>query len=331
MRKMILILLLLSASNLFADDVFISEQLDSGAIEVRADDLTIGKDDWIAIYPKNASNAWKNVIDWKWVRLTPTEKSGRYHIYSGAIRIKKSGEYQVRYFKNNSYKLYKAFDFNIAKKRDSFVTKLIPDMEIPNHPQIVISGFIKNVTVPAPKEWIGIFKKGDDNNWRNVIEWKWAKDTYYNNIQDKYHRIMPLDSENYSADVRYEARYFLNNSYNMYLKSKPFYIPKLNKLNIEGISASYKNENFKFKVWLTDGTEFKHGSKDWIALYKEGDSNDWKNVLTWGWAKDFKQLDNKHYELIKTIHLEKGKTYDVRYFKNNSYNVYMHSQFKVYK
>jgi len=324
MRKTILALLLLSSTSLFAkEDVFISNKLDSGAIQVRADDLTIGREDWIAVYHKNASNAWKNAINAKWIRLTPTEKSGRYHIYSGAVRIKKSGEYQVRYFKNNTFKVYKAFDFKIAKKRDSFVTDLVADTEIPNHPQIVISGFVKDVAVPAPKDWIGIYKKGDDNSWRNVIEWKWAKDTSFNNMQDVYHREMLLDPKKYSGDEEYEARYFLNNSYTTYIKSKPFHIKKPNLLNISDIYANYKNEKLTFGVELTEGRDFKYGDKDWIAIYKAGDSNAWRNVLTWGWAKDF-----KYNELTKDIHLKNGE-YEIKYFKNNSYNTYMSARLSV--
>jgi len=336
MRKTLLLLLLLSSANLFANEtddkswIRKMETLDNGAIRIFIDGTKVDDGlreegtakDWIAVYPKNASNAWKNVLDWRWADFTPYLRGNRDHVYSGATRIEKPGEYQVRFFRNNSYKLFKAFDFTITKKRDSFVTYLFGDYANMTHPQVVIHGFKRNTAVPAPKDWIGIYKKDDDNSWSNVIEWTWVKDTTFDG-NDRY-RVMPLDPKKYSADERYEARYFLNNSFKTHMKSDPFYVPKLNKLNIQEVNAYYQNGRLEFSVWV-DGKEFKHGSEDWVGLYKKGDSNDWSNVLTWGWAKDFTEK-----KLIRNIHLKKGE-YEVRYFKNNSFITYMQRPLTVYK
>lgn len=52
--------------------------------------------DWIGIYPKGSSTAWKNVIKWAW-----TENKSE-----GTLTFKNlpAGEYEVRGFYNNSYK-----------------------------------------------------------------------------------------------------------------------------------------------------------------------------------------------------------------------------------
>ncbi len=67
--------------------------------------------DWIAIYPKGSSNDWGNVIYWKWT----------HGLINGSITFDSLplGEYEVRAFFNNSFKLEKSYPFtvrNIKKK-----------------------------------------------------------------------------------------------------------------------------------------------------------------------------------------------------------------------
>jgi len=230
MRKTLLLLLLLNSTNLFADEnwIYKSQTLDNGAIRVTIDGLQVDDGlreegtakDWIAVYPKNASNAWKNVLDWRWADFTPYRRGGRYHVYNGATRIEKPGEYQVRFFRNNSYKLYKTFDFKITKK--SQISPLL--FYYSNY--LYMKGFIKNVVTAEPTDWVGIYKVGDNNNWGNVVEWKWAKDLNWDG-NDAY-QSMHLNLQKYSKNTKYEARYFLNNSYTIQTKSKPFSIEQTN-------------------------------------------------------------------------------------------------------
>jgi len=438
MTKIILTFLLVSFSSLFANESWLykSETLENGAIRVVIDGLKVddgfregAERDWIAVYPKNASNAWENVIDWRWADFTPYKKGGRYHLYDGATRIKKLGEYQVRFFRNNSFKLYKAFDFRIIKKspnspllfyssnflymkgfiknvltagptdwvgiykvndnnnwdnviewrwakemhwdgNDAYqsmhlnlqkysenekyearyflnnsyitqtkskpfsiekskhsVTKLSANTEDKNHPKIIISGFIKNVVAPAPKDWIGIYKKDDDNSWSNVIEWIWAKDTSFDG--NNHYRIMHLNPRKYSLNEKYEARYFLNNSFTTHMKSKPFSTESSNnQISVTEIKGNYQNGRIRFNIYPRGIAKLKYGAKDWVGLYRKGTSNDWNNVLTWGWVKEFEDVDKGVFQLVKSIHLQKGK-YDVRYFRDNSFITYKDSTFKV--
>jgi len=336
MTKIILTFLLVSFSSLFANESWLykSETLENGAIRVVIDGLKVddgfregAERDWIAVYPKNASNAWENVIDWRWADFTPYKKGGRYHLYDGATRIKKLGEYQVRFFRNNSFKLYKAFDFRIIKKRASFVTALQGDNENPNRPQVLIYGFKRNIALPASKDWIGIYKKGDDNSWGNVIEWKWAGDTTFDG-NDRY-RVMYLNPKKYSPNKKYEARYFLNNSFTTHMKSKPFSTESSNnQISVTEIKGNYQNGRVRFNIYPRGIVKLKYGAKDWVGLYRKGTSNDWNNVLTWGWVKEFEDVDKGVFQLVKSIHLQKGK-YDVRYFRDNSFITYKDSTFKV--
>jgi len=56
---------------------------------------TNGQKDWIAIYPKNSSNAWDNVIQWQWIK-------GKVNGTTTFTKLP-AGEYEVRVFFNNTF------------------------------------------------------------------------------------------------------------------------------------------------------------------------------------------------------------------------------------
>ncbi|SFV69414.1 hypothetical protein MNB_SV-13-755 [hydrothermal vent metagenome] len=296
-----------------------STTLKNGAIILSIHLMNVGPKDWIAVYPKNSDTSWANVIDWRWVKRLPNQEGLNRNLYKGASRIKKPGEYRVLYFKNNSYTIYKSFDFTI-KKIDSFVEKLWFDPIIPGNPiaQITVNGFTHGVTAPASDEWIGIYKKDDDNSWGNVIQWVWTKDLKFKRRSARYTNYldMYLDTNKYEVGAEYEARYFLNNSFDTHKKIKfKFTIP--NKL--KGFYSSVANSIY---VTLNE-PNFSPNPKDWFGIYKVGDSNAWVNVVRWVWAKNLKARSNyRHYfdYQFKNIDLEEGK-YEIRYFLNNSFTV----------
>jgi len=72
--------------------------------------------DWIAIYKKESSNSWKNVIKWTWVKdLRQLGHIGREQ--ERALIFENlnldEGEYEVRYFLNNSYRTYAKQDIRV--------------------------------------------------------------------------------------------------------------------------------------------------------------------------------------------------------------------------
>jgi hypothetical protein len=72
-------------------------------------DTTNGQRDWIAIYPKNSSNAWANVIQWKWIK-------GKVNGNTTFTKLP-VGEYEVRVFFNNTFqdearKAFRVFENN---------------------------------------------------------------------------------------------------------------------------------------------------------------------------------------------------------------------------
>ncbi len=76
------------------------------------------KNNWVAIYKKGASNDWKNVIKWSWVKdlySVPSDEPAvkRYFTYTLP-----NGEYECRFFLNNTYKTFASFSFIADKSRD---------------------------------------------------------------------------------------------------------------------------------------------------------------------------------------------------------------------
>jgi len=66
-------------------------------IIVNFSDMRAKHQDWIGIYPKGSSNAWKNVVLWHW-----TDDTTNGQITFNALP---AGEYEVRAFYNNSFTL----------------------------------------------------------------------------------------------------------------------------------------------------------------------------------------------------------------------------------
>jgi len=68
--------------------------------------------DWLAIYPVGSSNAWKNVIGWKW---TGGKKNGHVTFTNNHVP---AGEYEVRVFFNNTFKDEAKKTFKITSNFD---------------------------------------------------------------------------------------------------------------------------------------------------------------------------------------------------------------------
>jgi hypothetical protein len=76
-------------------------------------DTTNGQRDWIAIYPKNSSNAWANVIQWKWIK-------GKVNGSSTFTKLP-AGEYEVRVFFNNTFHDEAKKAFRVKRHRDVYL------------------------------------------------------------------------------------------------------------------------------------------------------------------------------------------------------------------
>jgi len=170
---------------------------------------------------------------------------------------------------------------------------------------------------PNPTDWIGIYKVGDSNAWSNVKLWAWAKD--FEKVEDGYGNYDYQFKKITLPSGKYEARYFLNNTYTTHLKSAPFTIKGDDKdIDFKELIANADKNQINLSVGAMGA--FHPNSKDWVGIYKVGDSNEWKNVKLWVWAKNFKAESNFGYfeYHFKNIHLPEGR-YEARYFLNNTY------------
>lgn len=158
-------------------------------IQIEVANMLGDEHDWIAIYPKgSSSNDWSNVVYWTWLH-------GERDKFIEFNPITEEGEYEVRAFFKNSYIVEASYSFKVIK--------VTTELKIPYHTyteqnRIYISpkGFESN-----RGDWVGIYHKGVDNSWENVIAWVW--------IINKNH----LSSFNPLPVGEYEARGFFKNSF----------------------------------------------------------------------------------------------------------------------
>jgi len=232
MIKKIIVILLLLNTFLFSEDNnlhAIKADYNNGKVtfQLRIDKEELGEPfihgpkDWVALYKKGHSSSWKNVLTWAWVKdFKATDISGEIMRLSKNIHLQ-DGEYEVRYFKNNTYTVYKSSTFLVNTTSGINLDRMTAHYTR-EFPAITFSlgSFLNTKLRPNPKDWIGFYKKGDSNSWGNVITWVWVKDII---------NPVPVDIKNIDAvytvkkvnlqSGEYEVRYFLNNSYKTYKSS----------------------------------------------------------------------------------------------------------------
>ena len=108
------------------------------------------------------------------------------------------------------------------------------------------------------------------------------------------------------------------------------FITSLNALEVRINEIRHLNQKI---IRLTFDTTDHLGKKkdNWIAIYKPGTSNEWKNVITWAWLKDLSNsiappdsLKNRYY-----FHTLPKGNYELRLFRNNSFETFASFSFHV--
>jgi len=206
-----------------------------------------GEGNWIAIYPKDSSNDWSNVLGWRWLGdLTSTND-----LYLNHERFEE-GEYEVRLFYNNKFK--------VEAKENFFVQKYAPRIEA-NQREYTIE---ENITVhyyfasDNPEDWIGIYPLGSSNEWKNVKLWKRTDGVGSNRnfLMGK----LPAG--------KYEVRGFLNNSFdvearnyfnvvdykNLFVVNRAKDVCKKRNLDVKDVLCSPVEENIAY-VFVNKRTE----------------------------------------------------------------------------
>ncbi len=265
--------------------------------------------DWIAIYKEGDSTAWENVKAWTWVKNMNDEgdcgeRTGIGHLFKN-LNLP-AGKYVARYFLNNTY------DIQLESKPFHYAptsNKIKPFYSVQHH-TLNVEIQDKNFN-PNPKDWIGIYKRYSNNEWKNVRAWTWVKDFKKNPSGNFEYQF-----ENISLETgEYQVRYFLNNSYTTNEQSNTF---KVEVTISEELFLNLNNGDIELTIDNTK-IKFNPNPKDWIGIYEVGTSNDWDNVKVWVWAKDlrFHPLGIEYLHIFHDVDF-KGE-YEARYFLNNTF------------
>jgi hypothetical protein len=282
--------------------------------------------DWVALYKKEDSNSWGNVLTWGWTKDFGSEKDGDA-ILQKNINLQ-DGEYEVRYFKDNSYTTYKSSSFVVGESQLNLkrITGVYSNEDKAITFYAGLANIYKNFN-PSPKDWVGLYKKGDSNAWKNILTWGWLED-----FHQEHFGFTELTKNIDLQNGEYEVRYFKDNSFTTYMSSS-FEIGK-SDINLDVIRATYSNENISITLSSFKNKKIKANPKDWVGIYHKVTSNAWVNVLAWTWVEDIKNPvptddgTEARYTILQNIPLQNGE-YVVRYFLNNSFTTHKSSSFKV--
>ena len=158
------------------------------------------------------------------------------------------------------------------------------------------------------KDWIGIYPIGSNNEWKNVVSWKWTEGKGVDWTKFTLPKVSKVGE--------YEARAFFKNSFISKGKSQSFKVTLSNEGKTELTVKRYHIEDCSDEVFVSFKNMGNH-LNDWIALYPIGSSNEWKNIKAWRWIKN---MENNRVKLDFPQSIPTGE-YEIRAFFNNTFTV----------
>jgi len=240
--------------------------------------------DWIGIYPVGSSNAWENVVAWRW-------SGGKIDGDIGVSGIS-AGNYEVRAFFHNSF-ITEATDTFTVGAQVLKTTISTPKSTYSAQESITVT--LANMLGDS-QDWVGIYPVGTDNSWANVVAWSWTGGIVEGDI-----RLGGL------PEGTYEARAFFENSYH------------LEALSTFSVTASptitMQKEHYDATEALQVSLSNMSGDpQDWVGIYPAGSDNSWNNVVAWTYT-------NGILEGTVTLDGVAAGAYEARVFFKNSYHL----------
>jgi len=271
--------------------------------------------DWIAIYPKDSSTNWNNVISWKY---TQGDVNGRFSFNKLPV-----GSYTVRAFFNNSFNVEASYNFEIEKEENVVLKATVTTEKDKYFTNEQITVTFENMS-GNQEDWIAIYPAGSTTDWNNVILWKYTKGSVNGNLS-----FDNLPVGNYSV------RAFFNNSFD--LKSSYAFVVKEQNID-NSISLTLNKDNYAQNelVYVTFD-KMEGNNADWIGIYPSGASNAFNNVIDWKYTngKTFGKIALGGFPENTLLHgstpmpgLAEGN-YEIRAFFNNTLNVEKVLAFRV--
>jgi len=253
--------------------------------------------DWIGVYPANSNNDWGNVIAWKWTNDT---KNG--DVTFNALPV---GAYEVRAFYNNSFQTEATKGFTVEDAAVVPAAVTTNKATYTSNEQITVN--FTNMSAKN-KDWIGIYPEGSNNDWANVVAWKWTNDITNGNVN---FNALPVGN--------YEVRVFYNNSFHTEA-TKGF---KVEDAVVVPAAVTTNKATYTSDEQITvNFTNMTGKNQDWIGIYPEGTSNNFNNVVAWKWTNDISN-GNLIFNALPV------GNYEVRAFYNNSVHLEASKKFKV--
>lgn len=282
---------------------------ESVLIELKDAPANAGGLDWIGIYQAGDSNDWGNVVSWVWandpsvVNGVPAGdwykfKNASLNSYAGdgyysnyAVQLP-AGNYEARFFLNNSFNLVAEDAFSVHAESPIQITL---DQQVQGSLVVNYQGMSGNA-----QDWFGIYKKGDTNDWGNQRGWFYT--------EGRVNGSASLNIENLPVGD-YEVRAFFNNSFELEEIASFSTNESITKLTLN-------KQTYAINDTLTVSyTGMSGDQKDWFGIYEKGASNDWVNQRGWSWSGG--NLNGS--ASIDIDNLPAGE-YEVRAFFNNSFN-----------
>ena len=261
------------------------------------------KKDWVGIYPIGSSNAWENVVSWKW-----TDGVNGKTIY--LPKILKTGEYEARVFFKDSYKLEATSNtFKVINSGSGTLKLTLPTY----HQTTCYRNLIVNFENMGGNynDWMALYPVKANNDWSNIVLWKWIKNRENGSID--------LDPKKNFEVGEYEVRGFFNNTFKLEGTSNPVFITPCN--NGARLTTSRK-EYFKDEPVVVNFERMSNDHQNWIGIYQKGKKTLAETNLAWKWTGD------RTSGQLTFRDLPQGE-YDVRAFFNNTYTPQQLTSFKV--
>jgi len=150
------------------------------------------------------------------------------------------------------------------------------------------------------RDWVGIYRKGDDSNGNNIVRWVWVNGS-------------GTSMDGLYQEGEYEARLFFHNAY--VVEGSVAFVVGANNVSITSSKPDYRlDESIDLTV-----SELS-GDRDWVGIYRKGEPSNYANIIAWQWA------DNNTLSFVNVA--DEGE-YEARLFFHNSYYMVSSVDFNV--
>ncbi len=276
---------------------------------------------WLFATPENPTNLQLHALSANSVSITwedqAVDETG-YKIYRNNQLITIAPVNATGYIDTG---LTAATSYNYTVKATDDLAKVTVDnASIAPNEEIIISF---NNTPGNKNDWIGIYPKGSNNDWGNVVAWFFTNNTKDTTVAGSVNgsiTFAPLPKG------EYEARLFYNNSFN--LESLVRF--KVEDKIVGPTLTSNKTLYTAQESISVNFTNLPANKDDWIAIYPKGSSNEWENVITWYFTNGTRDTDLAGVAngTLTFEPLVAGE-YEARLFYNNSFNLEKSISFNV--